>query len=178
MANESEEKPDQPFGDLEVILYQPNIDGTMTIPRLPRPKPRSNLPMWERLTDHVGAVSILQRLQVQDCVRLLSGCIRSTGLEAASSLAENLSKDKDERSIEGMLLLSLCAVLEASGRASPEDIDRIIRVLTKSCKPKYLDALKRGALFLNQLIASWAEQQGGNRLRSLDQATQVVLQGV
>ncbi|KAH8768406.1 hypothetical protein F5883DRAFT_71071 [Diaporthe sp. PMI_573] len=134
------------------------------------------MPMWERLADHISTATISPRLSVEDCLQLLPKYTGDTALEAASSLASSISQDKERRGIQGFLLLSLCIVLDMSGRATREKIDSIIEVLTKSSKPRYLDTLKRGARVANEIIAEWAGRRGGDHLQQLDQATQAVLQ--
>lgn len=137
----------------------------------------SGLPMWERLADHISTATISPRLSVEDCLQLLPKYSGDTALEAASSLASSISQDKERRGIQGFLLLSLCIVLDMSGRATRAKIDSIIEVLTKSSKPRYLDTLKRGARVANEIIAEWAGRRGGDHLQQLDHATQAVLQG-
>lgn len=173
MDDESEHRSTQP-SDLEIIFYLPDHAGGRSVPPTSR---GSGVPTWERLTDHINSATTPPRLNVEECLQLLQNCSGDTPLEAASSLASSISQDKERRGIQGILLLSLCIVLDMSGRATRERIDSIIEVLTKSSKPRYLDTLKRGARVANEIIAEWAGRRGGDHLQQLDQATQAVLQG-
>lgn len=169
MDNRGDQKSVSPR-TLQIIHYLPNQ---------PPASRRSETPIWEKLTDQIGSNAITQRFHTQDCLRLFSEASGKTALEIASNLANSLSHNKEERAIQSFLLLSLCAILDISGRAAPEQIDNIIKSLTKSTKPKYLDTLKRGARIANKIIAEWAGRQGpgGDHLQQLDEATQAILQG-
>lgn len=167
--SDSDQQPISP-NNMQVIFYLPNQ---------PPASRRSDTPIWERLMNRVGSGIIARRLRIQDCLELFPISSGSTSLDIASNLTTSLSHNKEERAIQTFVLLSLCALLDISGRVAPEEIDNIIKTITKSIKPKYLDTLKRGARVANEIIAEWAERQGsgGDRLQQLDKATQSVLQG-
>lgn len=176
MEDENEHRPAQ-SNDLEVILYLPE----RAVGRSPPPVRRGSsagMPTWERLAGHISAATVFPRLRAEDCLQLLPENSGDTALGAASTLASSISQDKERRNIQGFILLSLCLVLDMSGRASRAKIDSIIEVLTKSSKPRYLDTLKRGARVANEIIAEWAGRCSGDHLQHLDQATQAVLQGM
>lgn len=173
MDDGNEHEPTQPT-DLEIIFYLPDHAVGVSLPPVNR---GSGIPTWERLAGHISTATTFPRLRVEECLQLLPKYSGDTALQAASSLASSISQDKERRSIQGILLLSLCIVLDMSGRAPRAKIDSIIEVLTKSSKPRYLDTLKRGARVANEIIAEWAGRRGGDHLQQLDQATQAVLQG-
>lgn len=168
--NEDQEIPSS--NNLQFVFYLPNQ---------PPVSRRSEIPIWEKLTHQVGSIVITRRFHLHDCLKLFSHSRADTALEAASNLGTSLSPDKGERAIQSFLLLSLCALLDVSGRAAPEEIDGIVKVVTKSTKLKYLDTIKRGARVANEIIAEWAGRQdsSGNldHLQQLDKATQGILQG-
>lgn len=172
---ESGQIPGQASSDLEIIFYRPGYpDHPVATPPISRPLP---ITTWERLAHQIGSATFTQRLSVQYVTNLLSGCSGETALEAASNLASRLSPDREQRALQGFLLLNLCTMLYISGRAPPETLDGIMRAITKSSKPKYLDTLKRGVRVANEIIVQWAERDNGDRLQQLDRATQAVLQG-
>lgn len=115
------------------------------------------------------------------CLGLLTGGVGDSALDAARNLSSHISIIKDERALQGLLLLSICIILDHSGRISPGALDGIVGKLTKSTKPKYSDALKRGARVANEIIVQWAERQPnrepGDLMRHLEQATQQVISG-
>lgn len=160
--------------ELEILFYMPPpVDET----RAPVARRRSRMPIWERLADQLGSPT--QRLEAQDCLKLFPTCSGETVLEITTNLASNLPHNKQDRLIASFLLLSICTTLDISGRAAPEEIDKIIQTLTTSKKPKYLDKLKRGARTANEAIAEWVERndsESNDRLHQLDQATQAILQ--
>lgn len=161
--------------ELEIVFYTPPQPNRLPAPVGPR---RSGIPTWEKLTDRLDQPTCTQRLEAKDCLKLFPTPRDGTVLETVTNLASGLSPDREERNISGFLLLSLCAALDVSGRVAPEEIDKVIKVLTMSTKPKYLDKLKRGARMANEAIAAWAEREDGDRLvHRLDRATQTVLQG-
>lgn len=157
---------------LRIIFYDP--DQESNAPSIARRG--SDIPIWERLADQLPGPTT-QRLKAEDYLKLFPPSLGETALEVAAGLASGLSHDKEQRHTSGLLLLSICATLDISGRVAPEEIDEVIKTLTSSRKPKYLDKLKRGARVANEIIAEWAERGDGNRLQQLDQATQVILQG-
>lgn len=164
--------PAQPE-ELEIIFYAPDQNSNTDQPTTRR---RSDIPIWERLTDQLQRPTT-QRLKAEEYLKLFPPSIGETALEITRDLASGLSHDKEQRHISGLLLLSLCATLDHSGRVAPEEIDEVIRTLTTSKNPKYLDKLKRGARVANKIIAQWAERKGGDQLLQLDRATQAILQG-
>lgn len=88
------------------------------------------------------------------------------------------SKDVHDKNVRELLILSLCSVLSSSGRAAPERLDEILKLLVKSSDPRYLDRLKRGAKFANEIISARAIKHGGNELEHLGRAAQAILQGI
>lgn len=155
--------------DLEVIFYDPNQTTTNrnTYPAKPP---------WQKLADRIGTVRPT-RLEVQHLVECLPAApAGEKPLDTVSRLALGVFSEH-ERSVRELVLISLCSILSTSGRAAPEQLDKVMMTLVTSSEPRYLDRLKRGARFANEIIATWAAKDINDGLRGLDRATQAVLQG-
>lgn len=162
--------------DFEVIIFQPG----QPVPRSRRRQRKGGPPTkkWERLAGRVGLPAELNpRIDALGLVRRLLFCRNNMPIEAALLLADGLGSMNDtEQTTAGLVLTSLCATLDRSGKR-PETLDRILRKLVQSSNTKYLDRIKRGAILANETIADWAAQGDGDQLQRLDRATQAVLQG-
>lgn len=166
----NEESNPHPDG-LQVIFYEPvhskETDGGV-----------ASIPRWQQLANRIGKVELAQRVEISsftaDLPRLIEG---ETPVQVALRLAETASSCCRDTELWKLLVVSFCSTLYTSGRAAPETLDKIITVLVKTSDTKYLDQIKRGAKFANEIIAAWAMTGTENKMRCLDRATQAVLQG-
>ncbi|KUI65669.1 hypothetical protein VM1G_11312 [Cytospora mali] len=158
--------------NIKFLFYQP---GQPEQPFSP-PDRQPTVARWEKLADRIGlATGVLERVDGQSLLSTFPRCDTDTALQAASRLASSVSPN--ERDLHAIVLTSLCTVLEMSGRASPEELDGIVKTIVQSSLPRYLDKIKRGARVANEIIAAWAEHHTtGDLVSRLDQATQAVLQ--
>lgn len=150
------EDPAQP-NQLEIIFYNPNPEPSISA------RKRSEIPIQERLTDQLQS-STTQRLRAEECLKLFPPCSSKTALKIVLNLASSLPPNKEQRNISGFLLFSLYATLDISGCITLEEIDKVVKTLTISRKPKYLDKLKRGAQVANKIIAKQIGKESGDRL--------------
>lgn len=173
----------------DIIFYDPN-QPELSRSGLNRKKPHR--PAWQRLAERVArpAPDTTEPLDVAELLHSCQPCESDTSgshghkkqpLEFASEFARRIHASGSEVAVQQLLLISICSVLSISGRASPEELDVIIRTVSKSSGTRYLDRIKRGAKMANEIISEWAleaTQSKENPAQRLHRATQAVLQGM
>lgn len=156
--------------NLEIIFYDPGQN-------LRPAKQVTTQPKWRELVERIGISIGTRRLEAQAFLDCAPEHCNERPLATAFRLAHNVHGLNEEKPIRELLLLSLCSVLSISGRAAPEELDEVLKVLVRSSEPRYLDRLKKGAKFANELIAEWAVKGVGTERERLDRATQAIFQG-
>lgn len=165
------EEPNPPPDRLQVIFYEPahskEADGGV-----------ASIPRWQQLANRIGKVELTQRVEISsftaELTQLTDG---ETPCQVALRLAETASSSCRDTEFWNLLVVSFCSTLYTSGRAAPETLDKIITHVVKTFNYKYLDQIRRGAKFANEIIAAWAMTGTESKIRCLDRATQAVLQG-
>lgn len=168
-AADERDIPTQPL-DRKFIFYE---SGKSKLP--------DTRPAWQKLVDdRLGNnARLFKRFQVQHLLRLLPRGPEARPICIASRLASTLSTNPDERKVQQLLISTLCYILYASGRSTPEEIDSIIKPFSgKSSSIKYLEKMRRAGTIANHVIIEWARGSDGDGLDRLDCATQAVLQGI
>lgn len=171
MDEQPNNKVTQPPDGLQVIFFQPihsnAPEGVVDI-----------VPRWQQLANRIGKAELAQRVEISsflaDLPRLIKG---ENPSQVALRLAETSKSYSRHTEFWKLLVVSFCSTLYTSGRTTPETLDKIITIIVKSSETKYLDQIRRGAKFANEIIADWAMTGTESKIGCLDRATQAVLQG-
>ncbi|KAF3760098.1 hypothetical protein M406DRAFT_104602 [Cryphonectria parasitica EP155] len=181
----------QDSSDFSVVFYDPNQPSEG---RLINDEPKAR---WERLADRIVSAQgrLYARLETPALADL--GLAPRAGqdktpdaggnhlLDITTRLGHGTKLATPGRELRELLFASICSILYASGRAAPEELDRIMGICVQSSNSRYLDRLKRGAKIANEIIALWAVPEDhacrngcqlDTQLQRLDQATQAILQ--
>lgn len=187
MGNAEDQTLDKPLAaELDIVFYDPErpFAKKHLLSRSKSSNPAA-IPKWKQLAERITSSSDKLNRQSEriNAQTLLRDFPYTSDNEKPIETAERLARDikiKDNRPAREFILVSLCAVLATSSRASPEKIDKVLMMVVNSFEPRYLDRLKRGAVFANSIISELALklELAGHEIQRLDCATQIVLQGI
>lgn len=172
--------------ELDIVFYDPDRPyADKSLSSRSKSSAPTAIPKWKQLVERITSNKLLMDRQFEriEAQALLQDFSCAPFSEKPIKTAERLARDiitKDNRPARELILVSLCAVLATSSRASPEEIDQVLRVIVNSFEPRYLDRLKRGAAFANKIISALALrlEPSGHETLQLDRATQIILQGI
>lgn len=142
---------------LEVIFYQPGVAQS----------DRSNDPRtrWEKYTDRIIAGLSSSTPDAATLVLKSLPPVKRPGesiLQTVRRLGEDAAQDENKLTsrYKGILLATICIVLEKLGYNSAEELEQALGSISDSSSTRYLATLTRGARLVNEITTEWVAQYG------------------